>query len=231
MAIAHPDNAAGPFYVEQGCCLRCGVPIDVAPAIFDWAADESQCIVKQQPASAREVDRILIAICSAEVDCIRYRGGDPALARRLAQAGQASNCDISPTGTDARPRLRSLVQFDSLDPDDAPRALASRLRCYLAGNDNPFLRIKPSWPWSRHKVVYTCDHGFGWRPHYDSVRFVAGSIPGRFRARLRHGFPGAGVGLSLSIHQWLIEAERVAEPRWFAADEDPDRDPGFHQPV
>ena len=126
MAKSHPENAPGPFYVDPDCCITCGIPIEAAPDIFDWASDEKSCIVKRQPVTEAELDRTMIAICSSEVDCIRYRGDDPAVFLRLAQAGQAYNCDVA--SGDAHPLLRLRIRFETDRPDDTPRALAMGFR-------------------------------------------------------------------------------------------------------
>ena len=31
----HPQNSDGPFYIEAGCCMTCGVTVETAPEIFD----------------------------------------------------------------------------------------------------------------------------------------------------------------------------------------------------
>lgn len=226
MTKAHPENVPGPFYVEEGCCIACGVPEAAAPEIFGWASDGGHCVVKRQPVSADEIDRTLVAICSAEVDCIRYRGKDFALARRIAEAGHAESCDAVPPGAQAR--LRSRVTFTSR-PGDSVAALAARLRASLTGG--PWVKVEPARPWNRASVVYSWDHGLGWRPHYHRIAFEAASEPDRFRATLRPAFPDAGVGLALAIHDWLTNAEGIATARWYAPDEDWDRDPGLPMPV
>lgn len=228
MARAHPENAQGPFYVEDGCCLACGVPENVAPDIFGWASDGGHCVVKRQPLERGEIDRTLVALCSAEVDCIRYRGDDPALARRIAEAGHALSCDAVPAG--AGTRLRTRVAFTAR-PGDDPRALAARLRASLTESGGPWTKVKPARLWSRDLVVYAWDRGIMWRAYYNKVRFAAGDAPGRFRASLRHGFPGAGVALALAIHDWLTAVEGVADARWYSAGEDWDKDPGLPMPI
>jgi len=229
MARAHPENAAGPFYVEDGCCISCGTPIDVAPDIFDWAKDGSHCVVKRQPAGAADLDRTMIAICRAEVDCIRYRGDNPLIARRIAESGNPSNCDVLPAG--ASPRLRSRVRFATDRPGDTPAALAARLRTWLIGARSPFTTVKPRRPWSPSKVTFCWDHGLLWRAHFHTVRFEAATEGRGFGAILKSGWRPASVGLSLAIDEWLRDAERVRDMRWYARDEDWDRDPGFHMPV
>lgn len=218
MPEAHPQNVAGPFYVEDGCCITCGIPVDAAPDIFDWASDETSCVVKRQPVTQTDLDRTMIAISTAEVDCIRYRGVDPAIFLRLAQAGHALNCDV-PSG-DAHPLLRLKIRFETCHSGDTPRALASRLRSWLAEKERSFLRVKPARPWSPNTVVFSWDYRIlrFRRAHFNSVRFEAG--PEGFRAFLHHGHRGSGVGLGLFIQQWLTESENARNIGWYAAGED-----------
>src|SRR5262245_32288205 len=49
----HPKNAAGPFYVVNGCCTACGVPTSIAPELFEFDSAD-HCYVKRQPASDTE---------------------------------------------------------------------------------------------------------------------------------------------------------------------------------
>ncbi len=109
MARPHPQNVEGPFYVEDGCCIACGVPEAAAPGLFDWDSGK-HCYVCRQPASASEVDAMVEALVSSEADCIRYRGDDPAVLRRLAENGHSDLCD-QPPPPDAAPVERNHVSF------------------------------------------------------------------------------------------------------------------------
>jgi len=91
--VPHPSNARGDFYVEDGCCLTCAVPFDIAPDLFAWVEGEGQCYVKKQPATPAELDRMLAAIAAAEAQCIRYKGRERAIGIRLAQTGDGAVCD------------------------------------------------------------------------------------------------------------------------------------------
>jgi hypothetical protein len=201
----------------------------VAPDIFDWAEDGSHCVVKRQPTGPADLDRTMIAICRAEVDCIRYRGEDPLIARRIAESGNPSNCDVPPA--DASPRLRSRVRFATDRPDDTPAALAARLRAWLIGGRNPYTRVKPRRLWSPSTVTFSWDHGLLWRPHFHTVRFEAVTGLRGFGAILESGWRPASVGLGFTLDEWLRDAEGVRDMRWYAREEDWNRDPGFHMPV
>jgi len=89
----HPANVPGPFYVEGGCCLACGVPEDIAPDLFGWVEGDMHCYVKRQPETPKELDRMREAMCSSEVDCIRARSCSPEFLLDLARAGHAHLVD------------------------------------------------------------------------------------------------------------------------------------------
>jgi len=90
----HRLNVAGPFYVEDGCCTRCGVPDVTAPELFGEA--DYTCFVKRQPETTHELGRMLRAMITSEVGCIRYGGVDAAVIRRLAQNGESALADVAP---------------------------------------------------------------------------------------------------------------------------------------
>ena len=80
----HPESVPGDFYVEQGCCMACGVPEAIAP---DLVAHEKQqywhCYWKKQPETPDELDRAVKILHTQELDCHRYGGVDPAILERL----------------------------------------------------------------------------------------------------------------------------------------------------
>src|SRR5260370_36518129 len=91
----HPRNAGGPFYVVNGCCAACELPLLVAPELFAFDGKE-HCYVKRQPSSKEEFDRALLAASDAELACIRYRGSDPEILRRFGELGRPELCDDRP---------------------------------------------------------------------------------------------------------------------------------------
>ncbi|MDA7859045.1 ferredoxin [Mariniblastus sp.] len=95
MADPHPKNAQGPFYVEYGCCTACEVPTQEAPANFAFDADD-HCYVCRQPQSDAETTSLVSAAWMAEFQCIRYRGSDGDLLRRMAELDLRHLCDIQP---------------------------------------------------------------------------------------------------------------------------------------
>ncbi len=242
MAEPHPDNVSGPFYVENGCCLSCGIPEGIAPEIFTWAPDQSHCFVSRQPETEDETDRTLRALLSAEVECIRYRGYDIDVRRRIAEFGSGHCCDEPLPGV--RPVLRDRVAFRSAHAGDDPLALAERLRTYLAEQDaaqaatmRDYFRdenvaleervrtelINKDWHhysvrtprfWNRHVAIFAWDAGMGWRPHYNRVAFHKLADEARFGASISAGFFGSGWSLALMVHDWLSEVEMAGEIEW-----------------
>jgi hypothetical protein len=91
----HPANVPGSFYVEDGCCISCGVWEDVAPDLLAWLPDGSysHCYVARQPETDEEFVRMMDAMHVGEVDCIRVRNCRFDWAERLRQAGLGEQID------------------------------------------------------------------------------------------------------------------------------------------
>jgi len=85
-------NVVGDFYVEDGCCLACGVPEDLAPDLF--ASDGAHhCYVQRQPRTPEEVGRMVEVFVCQDLECIRYAGTDSVVRRSLRKRGAAVACD------------------------------------------------------------------------------------------------------------------------------------------
>jgi hypothetical protein len=63
----------------------------MAPELFGEADDSS--FVKRQPQTASEVDRVLRAMITADLGCIRYGGVDDTIIRHLIEAGEGALAD------------------------------------------------------------------------------------------------------------------------------------------
>lgn len=84
-------SVPGDFYVENACCITCGVPQAVAPDLVGWA-DEKQkvhCRWKKQPVTYGELQQAFAIFEGQEVGCHRYAGIDPEIQRRVG----IENCD------------------------------------------------------------------------------------------------------------------------------------------
>ena len=86
----HPSSAKGDFYVENGCCTRCGVPETLAPDLIGGSAGKSEhCYWKKQPETPDEIDRAIAILATQELGCHRYAGVDREILRRI----DPENCD------------------------------------------------------------------------------------------------------------------------------------------
>ena len=70
-----PRNAPGDFYVARDCCTLCGLPKDIAGALFQ--SDDTGCWVARQPEDAPERVKMLKVVAEQDVGCVRYSGTDP----------------------------------------------------------------------------------------------------------------------------------------------------------
>lgn len=65
----HPDNAPGPYYVDDSC-ISCGVCIETAPDNFDLDDYTDQAYVFKQPENRDERDECRLAMNSCPADAI-----------------------------------------------------------------------------------------------------------------------------------------------------------------
>ncbi len=93
--IPFPDNVPGDFYVEDGCCTACGLPMTEAPGLFAYASD-GHCYVRRQPSSATDMARMIDALAVQELDCIRYKGKNRVVQIRIVAIGEGEQCDHLP---------------------------------------------------------------------------------------------------------------------------------------
>ena len=79
------------FYVEEKCCVSCGVPQSIAPELVGWKkeAELLWCYWIRQPKTPEEVDLAIKILHTQEIGCHRYVGEDPAMLKRLP----AEQCD------------------------------------------------------------------------------------------------------------------------------------------
>ena len=85
-----PTSVPGEFYVEDRCCVFCGVPQVAAPDLVGWTDDQrSHCRWIKQPSTADEMERAFAIFDGQELGCHRYCGTDPAIQQRIG----TENCD------------------------------------------------------------------------------------------------------------------------------------------
>lgn len=225
---AVPENAAGPFYVEDGCCLACGVTVDTAPEIFDWAPRQDHCYVRRQPEGEAEIYRTLQACMNSELSCIRYRGEDPSLLKRIADIGLPECCDAPAPPSAGMVRDRAV--FRSPRAGETAVSLADRFRAYLrdAERDTPY-RIRGKRLWAPARVI------FCWMPAMIGTRFHtiifsdASGPAGAFEASLS-GWEAGGYGRGFLLHEWLTHIG-ATEIGWTSPAERDAGGPGLPTPI
>ena len=90
---AYPENAPGPFYVEQDLCILCRAPEAVAPDLV--GGNFRHCYFKKQPESPQELELAIQAVEHCCCGAYRYRGTDSAVIQRLgALVCDADNDDV-----------------------------------------------------------------------------------------------------------------------------------------
>lgn len=96
----HPANVPGPFYVEDGCCVACGVWETDAAGLLAWLEcdDHPHCYVARQPETDAEFRQMLLAMQANEVDCLRVKGCKPEWAQELRRHGLGRQIDGAGTG-------------------------------------------------------------------------------------------------------------------------------------
>lgn len=187
-------NVVGPFYVEDGCCTSCGVPQVFAPALFAENGQE-HCYVRRQPETEAETDAMVRAIANQELGCIRYAGSDPAILRRLVEAGEGHQCD-GPLPSGVVPLRRDHVRFAT------PWTAREILERMITSN--------ASWRTTAvHEVsASAASVSISWfEDDYHRIEAFASGGDGCIR---HHGPPR----LADSIHDWLVGEPTVTSCRW-----------------
>lgn len=205
---SHPRNAPGPFYVVNDCCTACGVPKATAPEHFESDLD-GQCYVTRQPGSPDEIEAMLHVIRGQELGCIRYRGTDPQILRRLGDAESADQCD-APLPRGVVPVLRNHVSFAAIDP------VARIWRAVHVLEDfAEYLRRRPSTYRMTPIVQDGAEAHFSICWFEDRFHRVVIQSIGRDTGEwlVRHSF---GVGLSEMIDDWLKESGRFGDVEWYS---------------
>ena len=202
----HPDNVPGAFYVVDGCCTSCGVPVDVAPDVFAWNK-ESHCFVKRQPETDAETTRALKAISGAELPCIRYRGTDRAVLERLAGLGQPELADVTPH---LAPVLRNHATFDVASGEPSSALLATRFRDHLLADSRSWQRytIRPVATFLKSARLT-----YGWAmPQFHRVVFRdLGLTQQRWLVSHR-----TYLAVSDHVNDWLTTDPLVTNVRWYS---------------
>jgi len=89
---AYPQNAPGPFYVQDDECIICRAPESVAPDLIGFYEDpsgtsaRSHCYFKKQPQTPGEIDRAVKAVSANCCGSYRYSGSDREVKKKLKKA-------------------------------------------------------------------------------------------------------------------------------------------------
>jgi len=157
----HALNVIGDFYVEDGCCTACEVPQSEAPDLFGMTPKPNyHCYVKRQPQTDAERDQMLSAILCAELQCIHYRGNNPAIISRLSAMGEMDVCDTTPP-SDIELGLRTHVTFATKQSTDLT-ALASSFKRYIKSQRGEYSRILFPWRSTAPTTVKYNRNETGW---------------------------------------------------------------------
>jgi hypothetical protein len=81
----HPKNAPGPFFVEDGLCMICGVPELEAPDLMT-GSEEGHCYFRKQPTTPEELEQAIAAVAICCCGAVQYGGSDPAVIARLEES-------------------------------------------------------------------------------------------------------------------------------------------------
>lgn len=137
----HPKNVDGPFYVEYGCCTSCDVPMQQAPKHFAYDGDK-HCYVCRQPQTAADTTDMIGTAWMAELQCIRYRGNNPDVLRRMAELDLRELCDVQPPRYTS-PLIRNHVEFSVVSNAEfaTPQQLAANFVDYLTSRTNEWRQL------------------------------------------------------------------------------------------
>ena len=88
-------NVPGDFYVEDGCCVACTLPVSEAPNLIgeDETNGGYHCYFKKQPTTPEEVNEAIFALEVSCVGCIRYGGDNSEIIEKIVASGSAAQID------------------------------------------------------------------------------------------------------------------------------------------
>ncbi len=221
----HPMNVAGDFYVVDQCCTACGVPTYLAPGTFVFVSDSSgaHCYVQRQPATPVELERALRVVRHQEFGCVRYRGTDPVILRRLTEAGEGAQCD-APLPLGVHPVLRDHVSVEAQSLEARswePATVLERFRLWLMGQAHHYRTT------SVVRTATDASFSFAWTAEsFHEVRACPWSdAPGRWL--LHHS---GNIAVSEALAEWLESADELGAAQWFSQEEWKRGLPGHDRP-
>jgi len=150
---------------------------------------------------------------SGEIQCIRYRGADTDIVRRIVEMGHADLCDQS-ISTGATPLVRSHVRFSFAEarPDQIAAAFLEHFdrhnsynphrQCRAVRSDHTHATVEISWfEAAYHTVVFEKLAESDWH------------------ATMKPSNASVGIGLSRIVEKWLRDDGRASNARWLSEDQ------------
>ena len=199
--------------------MCCDVPLLEAPAHFTYDSD-NHCFVTRQPETPDEMTRVLRAALNAETSCIRYRGTDQRMIRRLAECGLTELSDVRPAEV-IDPVYRNHVSFSinhEVRPEESPSGILARYREHLT-------ETKGAWRnFEFTPIVETskkASFSYSWsQRNFHEIEVLSIGEDGRSWL-LRHSLTDktACHSISLEIDDWLKAGEWPSAIRWYSEEE------------
>ncbi|MBT6493276.1 MAG: ferredoxin [Planctomycetaceae bacterium] len=186
-----------------------------APHHFAYDGD-NHCYVCRQPQSGAETTDMIGTAWMAEFECIRYRGNDPDVLRRLAELDLRRICDIEPP-SQIIPVIRNHVRITIIGTPatDSSQQLAKEFINHLASQNNEWRQFKTK---TIRSSANASSLEFAWyEDHFHPILFA--SIPDsasewHIEYPLKNDLGDRGVGNVVSY--WLNCNEgRFTNIRWY----------------
>ncbi len=172
--------------------------------------DQNHCYVKRQPETPEDLDRMLRAVHGSEVECIRYRGAEKDVLRRMAEGNLRHLSDAAVPNIE--PVSRDHVTFDAVDPKDKlllDMDLANEFRRHLGEQENEY---------RKHRCTPNFSDGektsFSYAWYEDNFHPVEFSFLGDSERRWL-----IVSKVSLVIHDWLCAEDRFCHIRWYTEEQ------------
>lgn len=214
----YPENVPGPFYVGDGCCTACDLPIEIAPDLFAYTPRlirPRHCFVQKQPTTADELTRMLRVVWGAETECVYYRGSDTDTLRRLAELDR-SFCSEIPPPSQFQTVYRNHVSFELSEAATSRTAenLAEACRRYLLTERGNQCTPIQSWPGA-------ASFHFSWyADNFYELRFEQWCETDA-NWHLFHPLPPliGTRGVIFTIWDWLETLPGVTHARWYSEED------------
>ena len=186
-----------------------------APTLMGFDELDEHCFVQKQPQTDEEIYRAIRAVRSAEVKCLRYKGHDPDILRRLDEIGEVEACDY-PLPTTSGPILRDHVTFASTFADE-PWHVATALREYILSLNSEYVKYEVTHLERDGNAVA---FAYSWfEDHYYTINVERGErLTSRWLVHHSPIWEVGSVGVSLMIDDWLSRDPRFSSCRWYTSE-------------